>query len=260
MIPVQRYARILEHLRERVAASIHELAEDIGVSASTIRRDLEHLAAQGYVDRTRGGAVMPRDHMATFEMEPTIAAEIAREQKTAIGRAAAQMLEAGQSVIFDSSSTVMEAARAAIARGIALTVVTNDLAIAQSFAATRNSNVVVPGGTLRVGSSTLVGEPGVEFLGRLHADVALLGTHTISGRQLTETSLEVAAAKRSMIRAASRVVVLADGSKFRERAFCTICDVSEVDEVVTDAGADAAAVESLVELGLKVTRVPVDRA
>ncbi|UCE31531.1 MAG: DeoR/GlpR transcriptional regulator [Burkholderiales bacterium] len=256
MIPVQRYALILERLRERTAASINELAVDIGASPSTVRRDLEHLAVQGYVQRTRGGAMMARGQMAAIEVEPDIAAQIAREKKAAIGQAAAAMLRSGQSAIFDSSSTVMEAARATIERRIALTAVTNSLTIAQVFAGAGGVRVIVPGGMVREASMTLIGEPGAAFLASLHVDVAFIGTHTISGRHLTETSLEVAAVKRAMIRAAERAVVLADGSKFQSPAFCNICAVTEIDEILTDDGADPEAVAALRALGIKITCVP----
>lgn len=89
----------------------------------------------------------------------------------------------------------------------------------------------------------------------MHADVALIGVHAISGRLLTETTLETAAMKRAMIAAARRVVVLADATKFQPAAFCTICDVTAVQELITDRDADPVAVAALRELGVAVTLV-----
>jgi DeoR family transcriptional regulator of aga operon len=256
LIPAQRRAFMLEHIRKRGAASIQELAEAIGTSMSTVRRDLEHLEERGYLERAHGGALIQKQLQSAFEPEAAITAEFDRPEKELIGEAAAATLHSGESVIFDSSSTVLAAAQACVKRGIALTAVTNDLGIGQALASTNHVRIVVLGGTVRAGSLTTVGEPGQEFIGSLNADVAFIGTHAIHGTSLTETSLEAAAMKRAMIAAARRVVLLADASKFRPAAFCRICDVTAIHELITDDRADPAEIERLRDLGLAVTLVP----
>lgn len=257
LIPAKRRALILERLKREGAAAIQELAEIVGASASTIRRDLEYLEKQGALERTHGGAMLQNAERATFEPDLAIAAQFARSEKEAIGAAVAADLRPGQSVIFDASTTVLEVARAIAARPISLTAVTNSLAIAQTLAGVAGIHLVVPGGTIRPGSLTLVGRPGEDFLGTIHPDLALLGTHAITDGLLTETSLEVAAMKRAMIAAARRVVVLADSSKFAAASFCTICAVSQIHEVVTDDRIDPAHLSSLRDLDVAVRLVPV---
>jgi DeoR/GlpR family transcriptional regulator of sugar metabolism len=256
LIPAQRRAFVLEHIRKRGAASIQELAEAIGASISTVRRDLEHLEGRGYLERSRGGALIQKQVQSTFEPEAAITAEFDRPEKESIGFAAAATLHAGASVIFDSSSTVLAAARACVERDIALTAVTNDLGVGQALAVSNKIRVVVPGGTVRAGSLTMLGEPGESFLGNLSADVAFIGTHAISGSALTETSLEAAAMKRAIIAVARRIVLLADASKFGAVAFCRICDFSAIHELITDDRVDPAEVRHLHELGLSITVVP----
>lgn len=258
-LPVRRQALILDHLRRHGAASIHDLAAAIGTSVSTIRRDLDRLEARRALTRAHGGAVLPAEPHATFEPASDLAAQLARAEKRMIGAAAADMLEPGESVIFDSGTTVLCAAQAVIARAIPLTAVTNDLGIAQVLAQSAAIRVTVSGGTVRHGSLTLLGDPGRDFLAGLHADTLLLGTHTVSGTVITDTSIEIAAVKRAMVRAARRVVLLADASKFRRPAFCTICDLGEIDALVTDDGADAAALDAARARGVAVTVVPVER-
>jgi DeoR family transcriptional regulator of aga operon len=253
MIPAQRRASVLDHIRKRGAASIQELSQAIGISISTIRRDLEHLEERGYLERSHGGALIQKQLRSTFEPEAAISAEFFRAEKEAIGLAAAQTLRAGESVIFDSSSTVLAAARASVARDLPLTAVTNDLGIGQALAGASNMRVVVLGGTVRPNSLTMVGEPGEDFLSHLNADVAFIGTHAISGLALTETSLETAAMKRAMIASARRVVLLADASKFQPAAFCRICDVSSVQELVTDDRVAESDLAALRDLGVKIT-------
>ncbi len=255
LIPAQRRAFMVEHIRKRGAASIQELSEAIGISTSTVRRDLEHLESRGYLERSHGGALIQKELQSTFEPEAAITAEFDRAEKQAIGQAVADTLRSGESVIFDSSSTVLAAARRCVERKLALTAVTNDLGIGQRLAASDAIRIVVLGGTLRVGSLTMVGEPGQAFLGNLNADVALIGTHALSGATLSETSMETAAMKRAMIAAARRVVLLADASKFRPAAFCRICDINAIHELVTDSRADPADLGRLRDLGIKVTVV-----
>jgi len=252
MIPAERYARLLEALRARGAASIRELAHLVGGSASTVRRDLEYLADRGALVRTFGGAALDRAAAATYEPDAEIAAHLEHEEKQAIGRHAATLIEPNQSVIFDSSSTVLEAARAFIERGIPATAVTNDLAIARLLASAANVRLVVLGGMLRTRSATLCGEPSERMLAEMHADVALLGTHAITADVFTETSPEVARVKRAMIRAASRSIVLADHTKFGAPAFADICRAADVSALVTTSRAASAALAPLRDAGIEV--------
>ncbi len=202
---------------------------------------------------TAGPLIQSQQARSTFEPEAVIAAHFSRDEKMAIGTLAAQTLSPGQSVIFDSSSTVLMAARAVMERNIALTAVTNDLGIAQALAASPKVRVVVLGGSVRPASLTLTGEPGQDFLKNINVDVAFIGTHSIAGTMLTETSLEAAAMKRAMIGAARRVVLLADASKFQPAAFCRICDLTAIQEIITDDRASEADLSKLRDMGLSVT-------
>ena len=130
LLPAQRRQRIVEFLRRHGAVTLVQLEQALGVSISTLRRDLDALAAEGEVDRTHGGALLRHQGYSAFEPDAHAAGELSPREKQAIGQAAAAALEPRQSVIFDSGSTVLEAARAAVQRHIPLTAVTNDLAIA----------------------------------------------------------------------------------------------------------------------------------
>jgi len=234
LIPARRRALILERLRVRGVAVITQLADELQVSASTIRRDLEVLTEEGHLERTHGGALSHRGPPATFEPEEAVAALSAVAEKTAIGQAAAQRLTAGSSVVLDSGSTVSAVARALVERDIALTVVTNSLATAQICGVTAAIRVIVIGGMLRTGSATLWGEPGRRFLNTVKADLCFLGAHAIDDALVTESSLEGADIKRALMGAARRTILLADSSKFQQRSFCTVCTLAELDEVITD--------------------------
>jgi DeoR family transcriptional regulator, aga operon transcriptional repressor len=259
IIPAKRRAMILEFLRERGVMSIQELTASIGASISTVRRDLDQLTEAGYLERTFGGAMLATATPATFEMEPSIVAQIALPQKRGIGAIAAERLKPGESVIFDGSTTVLEAARAAAQRGLRLTAVTNGLDIALALLGSPAISVVVTGGTVRGRFASLVGDPGKEFLETVHADICLLGIHAISGTLLTEASFEGAAVKRAMLHASRRRILLADSSKFQVPALSTVCDLSMFEELITDDGIGAEQLAALRAMRLRVTVVEIDR-
>lgn len=257
LMPVQRRQHIIDFLQRHGAVTISQLEQALGVSLSTLRRDLDTLAAEGVVDRTHGGAVL-RQHVAsygTFEPETAAAAELSPREKAAIGQMAAQQLVPLQSVIFDSGTTVLEAARAAVKRGIPLTAVTNDLAIAQVLGQSPQIQVHVLGGTLRPNSPTVIGQSLVHQASAFQADLLLMGAHAVTQDLVSETSAEVAAAKQALMRAAHRRVLLVDSSKFRPRAFMQFARLQEIDHLITDAGLPAADEERLRALPLQLSVV-----
>lgn len=253
IIPAKRRAMILEYLRQNGTASIQELTDNIGGSQSTIRRDLEQLTEGGYLERTHGGALLMQPMRATFEREPALNAHFQHNQKSAIGQLAAQHLRGGESVIFDSSSTVIEAVKAAALRQLNLTVVTNSIKVAHIGSGVPEWRVIVVGGTVRPGSQMLVGPPGETFFETIHADICFVGAYAVTGSLLTDASMEVASVKRAMIRSARRSILLVDSSKFQAPAFCTFGDLSQIAEVITDEGVDREAANAMRASGTQLT-------
>jgi DeoR/GlpR family transcriptional regulator of sugar metabolism len=152
---------------------------------------------------------------------------------------------------------VLEAVRVIVGLKIRLTIVTNNLSIASLCAPSPMLRVIVPGGTIRPGTMALVGYPGEPVLETLHADLCLLGTHSITGTLLTESSMEGAVAKKMMIRSSRRTILLADSSKFQRPTFCQIGDIGEVDELITDDGIFPDHLRALEGSPVKVTVVPI---
>jgi len=257
LIPAARRARALELIQRDGAISIHRLAAEIGMSISTARRDVDYLSAAGFLERSHGGAALSMRSRTTFEPTTDIAGQVAKAEKMAIGRYAASLIEDGQSVFLDSSTTVLEAANALVERDLSLTAVTNDLRIAIALKDLQKVQLIVPGGQVRSGSFTLVGSPAEAVIRTLQADIALIGVHSLANLRPSETSIEVANIKRAWIEAANRVLLLLDSSKFDHPAFCEICPIKDVDEIICDAGLDAENRNRLEQLGVKVTLVEV---
>jgi DeoR family transcriptional regulator of aga operon len=250
LIPAQRRSLILELIRQNGVISVQELSDVIDVSLSTIRRDLAWLAREGAVHRSHGGAALKTRQATTFEPSYQVSSRVAHREKAAIGKRAVERLKAHQSVIFDSSSTVYEAALQVVREGLPLTAVTNDIRIAGLLAECSSIKLIVSGGSLREGSCTLLGEPGATFLRRLHVDVALIGIHAITDATLCDTSTDVAEVKYHMAAAAKRVLVLADAAKFNSLAFCDAIDLRAVDEIITDQRLDSVSRRRLEKQGV----------
>lgn len=254
IIPAQRRKLILDLIRQKGGFSVHELSDATGVSLPTIRRDLDWLAKTGVVERSHGGATLKASSPGTtFEPDYHVAARMAREEKTLIGKLAVDRLRDNQSVIFDSSSTVFEAAQLAAKKGLKLTAVTNDLRIGELFASCPSVKLIVCGGTQRPGSYTLLGEPGTTFLQQLHVDVAVMGIHGINGVSCCDTSLEVAYAKRYMVAAAKKVIVLVDSSKFDQVAFFDAFEIDDRFEIITDSSLTPANGQAIEKKGATIT-------
>lgn len=255
LLPAQRRQRIVDFLRRHGAVTLAQLEQALGVSLSTLRRDLDGLAAEGVIDRTHGGALLRQQGYTAFEPDSVAASELSPREKRAIGAAAAATLQPHQSVIFDSGSTVLEAARAAVQRGLPFTAVTNDLAIAQVLGGSALVQVHVLGGQLRAGSQTLVGDALIETARAMQADVLLCGAHAITEGVMTETSPEVAAVKRALMRAAVSRRLLADASKFRPRTFMQVATLAEFDDIFCDDALPADEAERIRALGRRLTLV-----
>ncbi len=253
LIPAQRQAMILELLQVDGAASVQHFADAIGASVATIRRDLETLESKGFLDRTFGGASLRARALVRLEPGHAVSAHIRHDEKVAIGKTAAKRIEPHQSVIFDSSSTVREAAQAVLERDIPITAITNDLLVAQTLAHSASITVLTIGGRVRPGSMTLHGAPGEEFLQGVKADVALIGAHAITLDGPSEVTIEITRIKQLMAKAARSVRVLADHTKLGDASTFRICGFGDIDELVTDWKADLAICAALRERGATVT-------
>lgn len=250
-----RRSRLLERLADRGFATVAELAADAGVSAVTIRADLDALADSAAVQRVHGGAVL-RSGLAAREQSLEVSLESAADAKRAIGRAAADLVESGQSVLLDVGSTTLQVARALVAREdlVDVTVITNGLTLALELErAMPRFTVIVTGGTLRALQHSLVDPLATVVLDRLHPEIAFIGCNGVDvDRGVTNVNLPEAEVKRRMVAASGRTVVVADGAKLGRTHLGSVAPLDRVDTLITDGGADPGELRRLREAGLRV--------
>src|ERR671925_645507 len=225
----ERLDTILERLSVQGSVGVTGLAQDLGVSMATIRRDLELLESQRLLSRTHGGAV---SHGVLYELPLRYRAGRHEAEKHRIADAAAARLGDARVVGLTGGTTTTEAARRIAGR--TLTVVTNALNIASELAVRPNLKLVVTGGVARSESYELVGPLAEATLAGLNLAMVFLGVDGISSSAGLTTHHEIEAhTDRSLIVRARRVVVVADSSKVGKVAFARICGLDCVHDLIT---------------------------
>jgi len=242
-----RLGLILRRLNEHGSVGVGVLAEELGVSEASVRRDLHLLEDQKLLTRTHGGAVASG---VLYELPMRYRGGQNYDAKRAIAACAAELVPADvTSVGLNGGSTTTEVARALASRR-GLRVVTNALNIASELAVRANLELVVCGGSARSESYELVGPLAEATLSNVNLDIAIIGVDGVSSSAGFTTHHEVEAhTNRALLRAAERVIVVADSTKIGKRGFARIADIAAASDIVTDDGADAKHVTELERLG-----------
>jgi DeoR family fructose operon transcriptional repressor len=252
MYAEERRAAIVARTRADGRVEVAELAESFDVTPETVRRDLTALEGSGLLRRVHGGAILAEN--GGFEPALAYRETVRTQEKSRIARAALAFLPEQGAIALDGGSTTHQFAEI-LPFDRALTVVTNNLAIALPLADREDLTVHIVGGRLRGRTLTTVGEVALEYLRGIHLDVVFLGTNgfTIERGMTTPDSAE-AAVKRAFIASARTKVLLTDHSKFGSDHFAHVGTLSEVDVVVTDTSLPDEAVAQIEAAGPQVVR------
>ncbi|AKL65026.1 DeoR/GlpR family DNA-binding transcription regulator [Streptomyces goshikiensis] len=261
----ERWQTLLDLLVERGELEVEPAAEALGVSAATVRRDLDQLAEQQLLVRTRGGAV---PHGVSYELPLRYRTSRRAAEKRRISEAVAALIVPGEVIGLTGGTTTTEVARTLAGRADlaapagpaagspALTVVTNALNIAGELVIRPQFKIVLTGGVARPQSYELTGPLAQGVLGQLTVDTAVVGVDAFDPADGAATRHEdEAAMNRLLCERARRVIIAADSSKLGVRAFARICATSAVDVLVTDTGLSDAGAEPFESAGVEVVRV-----
>ncbi|WP_433413375.1 DeoR/GlpR family DNA-binding transcription regulator [Microtetraspora malaysiensis] len=253
MLPAQRHQRIVEALSQAGTLRTEDLAEQLGVSHETVRRDLATLEQRGLLARVHGGATAVTsgtgEESSYLERSTTQA-----EAKAVIGAQAAQVLRPGQTVIIDVGTTAVQAARA-IPPGFRGVVATCSLLVAAELSGRPGVEVLVAGGRVRQGDLAVSNAQTVAFFQDLRADVALLGSGGLTARAgLTDYYLDEVATKRVILANTARTYVLADSTKHSRVAAYRVCGLDGFSGLITDREPPPELASALVRAGVEVIR------
>ena len=253
-----RRAKMLGLVREREFVKVAELSGIFGVSEVTVRSDLDVLATGGDLQRVHGGAMLASTRRRT---EPSFEQSVATaaSEKAAIGKAAADMISAGESVFLDVGSTAAAVARSLVARTDleGVVVFTNGLNVALELEkGVPRLTVVVTGGTIRRRQHSLVNPMADVLLSRINVATAIIGCNGVhSSGGVTNINLPEADVKRRMITSAGRCIIVADGSKVGVVSVARVAEIDQVDILVTGRSAPTEGVQDLRDAGLTVLEV-----
>lgn len=236
MHAAQREAAIFHLIGENGFVSFRELERKLDASPATIRRDLERLATERRLVRVHGGAKLP--------IEPVPASSLSgvpfhqninrnAHAKEAIGRAAAALCAPGEGVIIDGGSTTLQ--MCPHLDGLGLQVLTNSLHIVSALLPQTTTRVTVPGGAIFREQNIILAAAGDNLMPRFHAPKLFMGAAAIGPQGIMQADIVLVAAERGFIERTERLIVLVDSSKFEGPSGHVVCDLADVDVVVTDS-------------------------
>jgi DeoR/GlpR family transcriptional regulator of sugar metabolism len=244
----ERRQRVLDMLSEKGVIALEDLAREIQVSQSTIRRDLNFWHEQGVVKRTHGGAIYLGDGSSLPALEDRAGRQL--EEKRAIARAAATRIRDGDAVLLDGGTTTLEVAR--LLKGRPLQIVTNSLPIANLFASDHETDLIVLGGYVFPKTGVALGPMTIAAMEDVHVQQAILSCGGITAKGLFNSNLLLVETERRMLRCADEVVVVADSTKVGRQALAFLCELSAIDTLIADAGITQEQRQLVEEAGVRL--------
>lgn len=248
MLVEERRTQLLELVRNRRFASLPELAEQLQVSESTIRRDLDYLEEKGSARRIHGGVL----YSGTSPKIPHFDSQqpVGWQRKRAIAEAAVGLVDDGDTVLLDGGSTTYEVARLLVGRP--LHVVTNSLPVANLFASDSGSDLVMIGGNICPRTGVSLGPFSDRMIETLRVRKTIFSVAGINEEGFFNNNLLLVETERAMMRAADEVIVVADSSKFGHQSLTHLCELTAVDYLVVDDGINQQWREKITACGVKL--------
>ncbi|MFW6029775.1 MAG: DeoR/GlpR family DNA-binding transcription regulator [Halanaerobiales bacterium] len=253
MIPAERQKKILNYINNNGSANIEELINLVGVSKSTVRRDLKKLSKKGLINRTHGGAIK-KTKSTSFEPSPKEKRFKQLSEKKKIAKITKKYIRDGESIILDAGST-----NYAISQELEdisnITVITFDLRIALETKLSNDSRLVVPGGVRRENYEVLIGSHVENFFRDVTADKAFLGADAVSlDRGITNATFSEVAIKKQIINSAKETYLVVDHTKFGNTTLVKVAELSVIDYIITDSKIKPEIENKLKKLGVLIEK------
>ncbi len=248
MLVDERRNRLLELIRERGFASLPDLKDTLGVSESTVRRDLDYLEEAGSAKRTHGGVFYTGSSPKLPHFEERQPGQW--ELKQAIARQAAELIENGDTLLLDGGTTTYEVARLLVGRP--LQVVTNSLPVANLFASNSVTDLVLLGGFVYPRSGVSLGPYANDQLAQLNVRKTVLSVAGVNERGFYNSNMLLVETERAMMHAADQVIVVADSTKFGRQSLAHLCPLNAANVLVVDDQLSNEWQEKIAEAGVEL--------
>lgn len=240
MHAAERESAILSILDDRGFVSFRDLETRLDASPATLRRDLERMARGGIIERVHGGAKLvakARDADSANRLSGSPFhenVEKRKREKRAIGRAAAKLCMPGEAIMIDGGSTTLQ--MCPHLEGLNLQVLTNSLHIVNALLPQAGTRLSIPGGAIFREQNIILSASGDELMPRFHAPKLFIGAAAVGSFGVMQADVVLVAAERRLIERAEQVILLADSSKFTHSSGNVVCDLEDIDTVVSDEG------------------------
>ena len=247
---IERQNRIIEILKSQKSVTVKELENMLFFSSATIRRDLKELEKEGRLKRTHGGAILTEG--SNYEIPLAIRSEKLKNEKESIGYEASKLVSDGQTLILDSSSTVLHMVNY-IKNKDDLTIITNGAKTEKELEKISKFHIYSTGGILRENSLSYIGSIANRTIGDFFADIVFFSCRSVSmERGLSDSNEQEANLRKKMIENSNISVLLCDNSKFDNNSFCLIETFDNIDYLITDSNLSDAWENYLIKKNVKL--------
>jgi DeoR/GlpR family transcriptional regulator of sugar metabolism len=226
----ERRQQVLDLVSREGFITLADLAEEVDASESTLRRDLDHWDRLGMLKRIHGGAMFVGDGSTLPALEERSTSQIA--EKRQIARTAIARIRDGDAILLDGGTTTLEVARLLVGRS--LQIVTNSLPIANLFASSHETDLVMIGGYVYPKTGVALGPLTVRMMDDIHVHQTILSVGGITAKGLFNSNILLVETERQMMRCADEVVVVADHTKIGRQALAFLCKLEEIDTLIVD--------------------------
>jgi DeoR family fructose operon transcriptional repressor len=236
MLIAERQTRLKELLSRRGISDLDTLSSELQVSQSTVRRDVELLEQEGLVRRTHGGVIWVGEKVTggsrPYAFDQRMGYQL--DAKRQIARAAKSLVQAGDTVLIDGGTTTFHLAQELL--GQPMQLVTNSLPIANLFLNDENVELILAGGLMYPRYGVLLGPMAENVLSTIHTRTMFLSVAGVHEGSLYNQNLLLVQAEQRMMQQSQQVVLLVDSTKFGQQALAKLCQLEEIDVVVSDSG------------------------
>ncbi len=248
----ERLQKIMSILSQTGNASTSYLSSLLGVSESTIRRDLNEIAnTNEMVERVHGGIVLRSDKVG-IELMFDLKLDKNIEEKKRIARKALEFIEDGDSIILDSGTTCFQIAKLLYQKK-GVRVITCDVKIAEELGKFADTETIIIGGVVRPGYYSIGGDLALEIMSKFSVEKAFLGVDAIDLRKgITNASLFEVGIKKGIIENAKQVIAVLDHTKFGKVALSKVADIDDIEVIITDKGLDENFINAIEKRGIKL--------
>lgn len=252
MLAAERQNQIMQRLQDSGAVRTKEIADELEVTDETIRKDFEFLEHKGFLLRSHGGAVRPKNALGDLSM--TERQLVKREAKSAIAKAAAKRIQPNETIFIDASSTALT--MAPYLPDFPFTVITNSHDVMGAIGSVENIDLICTGGVFEARSRSLIGLVAERTLHRYNINrMFFSGSGLDLERGVSERNSRQAAFKERVIEATEEVCMLADDSKIGQKSAFFYAQCSDLSTLITTKQADQEILDSLRNLNVEVVKV-----